>query len=272
MKTTILLGIAFAAFTHTFSIAAEKNVEVNVPAGINHSEYDRLLKKYVDDRGLVAYHAWKDNEADRAALEKYLAQFAPGGTPAKGEEKFASLINAYNAGVLEWILQKYPTESIQIYKDSFTGRRYKIGGQTVSLNDIEQGTLRPQYGYRTHAVLVCAARSCPPLQRSAYSEAALGDQDAHAYEIWLSRKDMNEFKPLENSVDISSIFKWFKSDFDKAGGVPKILALYAPEQYRQFLGSGRYEINYKTYNWGLNDQGEHGRHYGTTNLIFDKIF
>ncbi len=83
---------------------------------------------------------------------------------------------------------------------------------------------------------------------------------------------MNEFKPPENSVDISSIFKWFKSDFDDAGGVTKILARYAPEQYRQFIRGGKYETTYKTYNWGLNDQGEHGHHYGTTNLIFDKIF
>ena len=39
----------------------------------------------------------------------------------------------------------------------------------VSLNDIENNVLRPEFGYRTHAVLVCAARSCPPLQQNAYS-------------------------------------------------------------------------------------------------------
>ncbi len=160
MKTSILLGIALVTFTQSSAFAGEKNVEVSVPAGINHGDYDRLLKKYVNDNGLVAYQSWKNNAADRAALEQYIAQFQQKGSPAIGDEKFASLINAYNAGVLEWILQKYRTESIQIYKDSFSGKRYKIGSQTVSLNDIEHGTLRPQYGYRTHAALV-APRELP---------------------------------------------------------------------------------------------------------------
>jgi hypothetical protein len=246
--------------------------EVNVPSAIDHGTYDRLLKKYVDERGLVAYQAWKNSSEDYAALKNYLAQFAPRGTPAEGNEKIASLINAYNAFVLEWILQKYPTESIQSFKDSFSGKRYSVGGQTVSLDDIEQGTLRPEYSYRTHSVLVCAARSCPPLQRSAYSAANLEQQDDHAYQVWLGRGDLNEFKPNENKVEISNIFKWFKSDFDKAGGVPKILARYGPESDRQFLSGTGYRIDIKAYNWGLNDQGEHGRHYTSGNLYFDKIF
>ena len=37
--------------------AAEKNkdVEVTCPSGIDHSTWDRLLKKHVDDKGLVNY-------------------------------------------------------------------------------------------------------------------------------------------------------------------------------------------------------------------------
>ncbi len=272
MKIVPLLYLSFFAFASSLATADEKPLAVEVPAGIDNSAYARLLKKYVDDHGLVAYQAWKDNAGDSAALKKYIAGFAPSGTPAMGDEKFASLINLYNACVLEWILQKYPTESIQSYKDSFTGKRYKAGGQTISLDDIEQGTLRPQFGYRTHSVLVCAARSCPPLQRSVYTAAELNSQDDHSYRVWLGRVDDNEFKPSENAVEISSIFKWFKADFDKAGGVSKILERCAPEAYRKFLAAGGYKTSFKTYNWGLNDQGEHGRHYSSANLYFDKIF
>ena len=49
---------------------------VDVRSGINHGEFDRLLKKYVNERGLVNYGAWKLNKADLAAFEDYLKQFA----------------------------------------------------------------------------------------------------------------------------------------------------------------------------------------------------
>ena len=73
-------------------------------------------------------------------------------------------------------------------------------------------------------------------------------------------------------MEISSIFKWFKQDFDKAGGVPTILGLYAPQSVREFVAGGKYDIKYISYNWGLNDQGPHGRKYGKANLIFDNVF
>jgi len=248
-----------------------ENVEVR--SGINHGDYDRLLKKYVNERGLVNYSGWKQNQADIQALDDYLKQFASKiDNPAQGNEKAASLVNAYNAFMLQWILTNYPTESVWSLKDSFTAKRINIGGRTVSFNDIENGALRPLLGYRAHSVLVCAARSCPPLQRSAYSAQKFDEQDNHAFHTWLGREDLNRFLPGEKRAELSSIFKWFKGDFDKAGGVPKILDRYAPEPVRAFAASGKYGIKYISYNWGLNDQGPHGRSYGKANLIFDNIF
>jgi hypothetical protein len=148
----------------------------------------------------------------------------------------------------------------------------EIGAEKVSLNDIEHGTLRPLLGYRAHAALVCCARSCPPLQRSAYRASELDRQIDTAYSAWLARDDMNHYEPAKGTVEISSIFKWFKVDFDKADGVEKILARYAPQQYRAFLAKGGYKVGYKAYNWGLNDQGSRGRSYSRLNLYLDKIF
>ncbi len=246
---------------------------VAVRAGIRHDEFDRLLKSYVNDRGLVNYGAWKQNAADLSALDGYLNQFAPKPeNPATGNEKAASLVNAYNAFVLRWILSNYPTESIWQLKGSFSGKRNQIGGRKVSLDDIEHGALRPLIGYRAHAVLVCAARSCPPLQRFAYTAAKFEEQDDQAFRAWLAREDLNKFLPGDKKVEISSIFKWFKQDFERAGGIPKILGRYAPQPVREFAASGNYEIKYLPYNWGLNDQGPHGRDYSRLQLILDNIF
>jgi hypothetical protein len=240
---------------------------VNVPAGINHDSYDGLLKKYVDQNGLVAYEKWKANAEDRKALATYLEQFGAGGSSASGNDRYASLINAYNAFVLNWIVQNYPTESIWALKNSFKEKRHKVGGEMVSLNDIENSALRPEFGYRTHAVLVCAARSCPPLQRSAYTRGQLVEQCDHAYRVWLGRTDLNEFLVDKNEAVISSIFKWFKGDFEKAGGVKAILLKYAPAPAKPLLQKPDCKITYKTYNWGLNDQGPHGRNWKQT--VFD---
>jgi len=263
MKTIMrYMPLALLLFAQSLCFGA-----VNVPAGINHGGYDRLLKKYVDQNGLVAYEKWKGNADDRKALTTYLEQFAAGGSSASGSERYASLINAYNALVLNWILQNYPTESIWALKNSFKEKRHKVGGEMVSLNDIENSALRPEFGYRTHAVLVCAARSCPPLQRSAYTGGQLDEQCDHAYRVWLGRTDLNEFLVDKNEANVSSIFKWFKGDFEKAGGVKTILAKYAPSPAKPLLQRPDCKITYKTYNWGLNDQGPHGHNWKQT--VFD---
>jgi hypothetical protein len=271
-KCCAALAITVLAFLG-FNALAQTGENLKVRAGIDHSAFDRLLKKYVNEQGLVNYTAWKQNATDLSALDKYLDQFAAKiDNAAPDNEKAASLTNAYNGFVLRWILANYPTESIWQLKDSFSAKRNDIGGRKVSLDDIEHGTLRPLIGYRAHAALVCAARSCPPLQRFAYTPDKFDEQDDTAYRSWLARADLNKFLPNEKKVKLSSIFKWFKQDFEKAGGILKVLGRYAPEQLRAFAASGNYQIEYLPYNWGLNDQGPHGRNYSRAQFLLDNIF
>ncbi|MCA1659599.1 MAG: DUF547 domain-containing protein [Verrucomicrobiaceae bacterium] len=281
MKTKVKLLLGFLAIAALAPIAAraqggdkkQKDVEVKCPSGIDHSAWDRLLKKYVDAQGLVNYTAWKNNKEDRQALDTYLKQFAAKTEQdAEGNEKAASLTNAYNAIVISILLNAYPVESIHETKKPFETKTSKIGGAMVSLNDIENGTLRPMLKYRAHSVLVCGARSCPPLQRSAYSAGAFEEQDATAYRTWLAREDLNKFMPQENKAKVSEVFKWFKADFEKSLAVPKVFEKYGPESAQQLTGGGKeFDLSYLSYNWGLNDQGEHGRNYSKINLIFDKL-
>ena len=279
MKSTALrtigafaLALALLLIPSHSAFAKPKGELVKFPAGVRHDAWDALLKKYVNERGLVAYEKWKASEADRKALDDYLAQFAAAGPPVAGDDLAASAINAYNAFAIRWILENYPTESILALDKSFSRKAHPVGGKKVSLDDIEHGTLRPAIGYRAHSALVCCARSCPPLRRTAYNAAAVDGQISAAYNAWLAREDLNQFEPASNRVKISSIFKWFKEDFDKAGGVPKILARYAPQASREFLAKDGYQIEYLPYQWGLNDQSGRGKGYSSANAIFDFIF
>ncbi len=206
MNNKFLRAIGLLALAAILPLAAcaqgggkkAKEVEVNCPAGINHGSWDRLLKKYVDARGLVNYAGWKNNPQDRQALDDYLKQFAAkADKPAAGNEKAASLVNAYNAITIATILNAYPVESIHETDKPFATKSWKIGGANISLNDIEHGTLRPMLKYRAHSVLVCAARSCPPLQRFAYAAGSFEEQDAKAYRAWLGREDLNKIHAAE---------------------------------------------------------------------------
>jgi hypothetical protein len=245
---------------------------VQVAAGIDHPEWSRLLAKYVDEQGRVDYVSWKRTEADLAALQTYLGRFAARPNPAAaGHDLAASLINAYNAATIGWVLENLPIESIRSTDDPFRKRRHQIGGEIASLDDIEHGTLRPLAGYRVHAALVCAARSCPPLRREAYQAARLDEQLDSAMRTWLARGDLNRIRPVENRIRVSSIFRWFAEDFEKAGGVRAVLQRYTPPETARRLADPRLEIQYLRYDWGLNDLGERGARYGRIRRYWDEL-
>lgn len=274
MKSIAILSLTLLALALPTSVFAKKEepVKVAIPAGVQHDAWDALLKKYVNAQGLVGYEKWKATAADVKTLDDYLAQFGKAGIVATGDDLTASAINAYNAFAIRWILENYPTESILALDKSFARKAHLVGGQKIALDDIEHGTLRPILGYRAHSALVCCARSCPPLQRTAYTAANVDAQITKAYEGWLAREDLNKYDPAKNRVEVSSIFKWFKEDFEKAGGLPKILGTYGPPAQRAFLAKGGYKIEYLPYRWGLNDQSGRGKDYSRGNAIFDSIF
>ena len=110
---------------------------VRIPGGIDHTDFDRLLKTYVDGQGLVDYERWKNSAEDLTALDSYLGAYAPKPeTEAAGNERWAGLINAYNAFTLQWILKNYPTESIRLLDESFD----KLMGLITGLSDEQEFT------------------------------------------------------------------------------------------------------------------------------------
>lgn len=269
--TRRLAGGAVLALALARVARAEAPIRVDVPAGVDHAAWDRLLRKYVDERGLVDYAAWKASAEDRAALAAYLARFAPAGEPAGGAGRAASLINAYNAFTLAWVLEHYPIASIRSTSKPFDSRRHAIGGRRVSLDDIEHGALRPEYGFRIHAAISCASRSCPPLASTAWEAASLDERLDAAMQTWLAREDLNRFEPAHRRADVSAVFRWDREDFEKAGGVKAVLARFGPAGVRPFLSGGDYSIGYLAYDWGLNDQGKEGRNYHGLRSLWDRL-
>jgi len=230
---------------------------------IDHGDFDRLLKKYVDPKGLVNYQAWKASQADRRALQNYLKLLSQANPQlmATKQAQLAFWINAYNALTLEGIMQVYPTSSIRKHTAKVFG--YNIwndlpllaGGKNYSLNQIEHDILRKMNEPRIHFAIVCASIGCPKLRNEAYTAEKVDAQlTANAIDFFQQQKHF-QVNRTNQTVYLSSILDWFATDFGSTQSEQlRTLSPFVPESSRTFLTSPNVTVKYLEYNWGLNSQ------------------
>ena len=121
---------------------------------------------------------------------------------------------------------------------------------------------------RIHAALVCAAVSCPPLRDEAFVASALATQLDSQMQRFLADNSRNEIKinGQEGEASLSSIFKWYRGDFEKGQqgfhSLFDLLSTYSEalvegddnaQAQRNLLKSADYPITFKDYDWRLND-------------------
>ena len=236
-------------------------------ADLSHSRWDALLKQYVSSEYRVDYRGLQQHGLSE--LDAYLAELAkPWPEDMEPAAIKASLINAYNALTVRWVLSNYPVQSIWSTSDPFRAARHPLDAGRVSLDQIET-RLREMRDPRIHSALVCAARSCPPLRGEAYTTARLEEQLDDNARRWLADARLNEFFPDRRTADVSEIFKWYAADFESSGGVRGFLARFAPPDGQAFAGSPEWRIGYKTYRWGLNDSSALGSDYSQLRFYWD---
>lgn len=239
---------------------------------INHSSYDQLLQKYVDENGLVAYKAWHANASDRQALKQYLAHLGQASLsqPASREGQLAYWINAYNAVTLEGILRVYPTSSIRNH--TAKGLGYNIwknlllhaGDQKLSLEDIEHKVLRKMNEPRIHFAIVCASIGCPRLLNRAYFPQSLGEQLAVNTKDFFSRAQ--NLQVSGNTLNMSKIMEWYGTDFAQSPQQQaQVLAKYFPQPAQQLVASGNFRVSYLGYDWNLNERATAPNAAGSSN-------
>lgn len=223
----------------------------------SHSRFGEILSEYVvvsGQRTSVKYQALKGSHEK---LRLYLADVSlvskADYETFSGEEKLAFLINAYNAFTLELITQHYPVQSIKDIGGWFSSPWKKdffsLFGEKHTLDDIEHQMIRKWFDEpRIHFALVCAARSCPPLKDSPYLAPELDNQLSEAAKNFLSDSGRNRFDPQSQTLYLSSIFKWYGSDFDpKYGSAKEYVAQFFKIDHRTL------SVSYLSYDWRLND-------------------
>jgi len=179
-------------------------------------------------------------------------------------KKYAFWLNTYNA-FIQYHLQKKP----EYYDDR--GSFFKlplnnIAGVEMSFAEIEHGILRRSQlelflgyltnpfaskreknlrvnkrDYRIHFSLNCGAKSCPPV-------AIYGDTNLDQQLDFMSKKFLDKFSSYnkeENLVTTTSLFSWFRGDFDGSEGIRKILKKY------EVINDTDVRVKTEKYDWTL---------------------
>ncbi|HEY0673034.1 MAG TPA: DUF547 domain-containing protein [Longimicrobiales bacterium] len=254
-----LRHFAFSAlFASTIAATAQAQ-------SFDHSPFDAIVHTHSTGLG-VDYAAIK---ADRASLDRYVAQLGTVSTSAFEKwpraDQIAFLLNAYNAIVIQQVIDDYPIErsarpaamvrpanSVWQIDGFFDLLKHRVTDRALTLDQIEHEWLRPRFKEpRIHFALVCAAHSCPPLRREAYVAARLEAQLDDQARIFLNDRARNRFG--EKDAQVSEIFKWFGSDFGTEQQLRTFLGRYLNPATAVRLRSDRYRINYLDYDWTLND-------------------
>ncbi|MFQ5424026.1 MAG: DUF547 domain-containing protein [Phycisphaerae bacterium] len=238
----------------------------------DHGLWDAVVRRFVDDHGLVDY---ADIGSD-ARYREYLYRLAhtDAGGLADDHERLAFWVNAYNALTIKGVLLTLPADraawpSYSIKDQKIDGRSlwkgmvFEVGGARWTLDGIEHGILRKQDGLRDpriHVAIVCAARGCPRLWNRAYEPAQIDEQLADAVHRYLTDRRQCRIDVAGKTIKLSKIFDWYGGDFvdssfsPHAPSVPAFLARYVGEAAKlsRALSHGEWEIDYFDYDWKLN--------------------
>ena len=229
-----------------------EDAEFRVPVGPpDTAAYGALLARHVGDDGLVDYEALA---RDRGILDRYVAALGNVDLQAMGDDdRLATLINAYNAMMLQLVLDEWPVEDVvEDIDQPFEKARWTLAGEGVSLNDIEHDRVRGNYDEpRIHWALVCGAFSCPKLRSEAYRGDRLEEQLADQAEYVHGGPRYYRYDGGE-TIEVTSLYDWYADDF-MDGDVLEYAAQYDP-RLRQRLDAGNPpEVKFIDYSWAVND-------------------
>lgn len=219
--------------------------------GFDHSLYGDVLEEFTEN-GIVDYGSLRYN---RAALNRYLREVAelnPENLDSMArEEKIAFYINVYNALTLKVITDYYPVKSIKDIPGVWDRIEFKVAGEDMTLNHIENEILRKGFKEpRIHFAIVCASKGCPKLAEEPFNGRELNSQLDRAAQGFINDSTRVRLDRGRHTLYLSPIFKWFKRDF---GDVIGFVSNYLPEDDRRFIKRERIRIRYLNYDWSLNE-------------------
>jgi len=242
-----------------------------------HRPFDQLLDLNVRD-GLVYYRAVR---ASRASLDRYAASLnVPAATYQSWtrEQQMAFWLNAYNAFVLQTVIdhyplngtsKAYPSNSVRQVPGAFEQLKHRVAGQSLTLDEIEKKILPTFKEPRLYLALGRGAIGSGRLRSEAYTGEQLKRQLDDIQKEFVSEQTMIKVDREANQVSVTSIVSWHDAEFIAAydpgatGAMAQrspveraIVAFVTPHLLpleKEFLQKNEFKVTYHPFDWRLND-------------------
>ena len=264
---------------HYFLVAALALLPVALPHAQGPTAplgpLDFILDTYVRD-GYMYYRALK---GERRRLDDYVRILENADVEKRTRsEQMAFWLNAYNALVLQTVVDhypaprrstEYPQRSIRQTPGAFEKLTHRVAGRTLTLDQIEQTVLSRFEDPRLHFAIGRGAVAGGRLRSEAFAAGMLDRQLAEVASECVTRAECIHVDPAGNRLEASSIFSWHEKEFVAAyaGNVAPpydtrspieraILAFVQPkllQTERDFLEKNMFRLAYKPFDWSLND-------------------
>ena len=242
-----------------------------------HRPLDQILDLNVRD-GLVYYRALR---SDRSRLDRYAASLnvAPDVYERwSREQKMAFWLNAYNAFVLQTVIdnypikgssKSYPANSVRQIPGAFEQLKHRAAGRTLTLDDIEKNVLPEFKEPRLYLALGRGAVGSGRLRSEAYVAERLKQQLDDLQQEFVSEQTMIKIDRSANAVSVTPIISWRSAEFIEAydpgakGAMAQrspieraIVAFVTPRLLpleKEFLQKNEFKLTYHPFDWRLND-------------------
>jgi hypothetical protein len=245
-KRTFVPAFRVAGLVAVLALTAAGGAAATEP--FSHADWAAVLRKFVDDRGMVDYRGLS---RDRATLDRYVervGRISPRTHPAQfpdRDHQLAYWLNAYNALVFAGVLERGPEEETvwtgglipgETGLAFFSGMDVVLGGEETNLKDLEDDVIRAGFADpRIHAALNCASRGCPRLPREPFEGPRLDAQLDAAMRDFVAEPRNCRVDAATRTVTLSKLFDWFADDFvafEKSRGNPDGTVIDYVNRYR----------------------------------------
>ncbi len=242
-----------------------------------HRPLDQILDTNVRD-GLVYYRALK---SERGRLDRYLVSLNVAAAVYQAwprEEQMAFWVNAYNAFVLQTVIDhypirgtsaKYPASSIRQIPGAFETARHRAAGQSVTLDEIEKTILPAFKDPRLQLALGRGAVGGGRLHSEAYTGGRINAQLDTIQKEFVSERTMLIVDRPAATVSLTPIVSWHEAEFvaayDKGPLGPfsqrspierAIAAFITPNLLpleKELLQKNQFAVVFHPFDWRLND-------------------